>query len=223
MVAYTKNPIDGLDVLLPCKLAAAICYNSKPSATVLKSCYASGHGSVLEHVSFTFHVSEISRSCSHQIVRHRLASYDQRSQRYCDEDGFGYYTPPSAGSEYDTCMKTIEKMYIELKKTGLHKEDAREVLPNACHTQMYITMNLRELAHFMNLRLCTRAQAQIREVAQLMRQEVLDVCPEAEYMLVPKCKAIPGMSFCTEHESCGISPKLKDIFERAAAYDGLCK
>lgn len=214
------------DVLMPCKLAAAVCYDSKPSSVVVKSCYKSGHGSVLEHISFTFHIEGISRSCSHQLVRHRLASFDQRSQRYCNENNTECVVPRKIANDvsnlerFNEAIDNIWTNYNCMVNNGIPKEDAREILPNACETEMYMTMNLRELSHFMGLRLCTRAQEQIRTLAKLMRDAVLEVCPEVEYMLVPKCEAIPGMAFCTEHQSCGRHETLKAIMERAGETNG---
>lgn len=177
-------------------------------------CYRSGHHSVLEHASFTFKISDISRACSHQLVRHRMASYSQRSQRYCDEDGFGYVTPPSIElSSYHDSIENALDEYVHLKNSmGRPAEDARYVLPNACVTAIYVTMNLRSLINFMRERLCNRAQWEIREAAKEMRKLVVDVMPQADEMLRPKCEAHVDYPFCPEHKSCGRHLTLKGVY-----------
>jgi len=210
LVAHTPDPAWVIEQ------AASVCYDSTPTreCKLVMQCYRSGHHSVLEHASFTFKISGISRACSHQLVRHRMASYSQRSQRYCDEDGFGYVTPPSIElSSYHDSIENALDEYVHLKNSmGRPAEDARYVLPNACVTAIYVTMNLRSLINFMRERLCNRAQWEIREAAKEMRKLVVDVMPQADEMLRPKCEAHVDYPFCPEHKSCGRHLTLKGVY-----------
>lgn len=153
-----------------------------------------GHESPFEHVTFTFGISGISRACSHQLVRHRIASYSQKSQRYVDETQFEYVTPaaiadnPMSKSIYDETMELLQSRYDIIRsglittyvKEGMDEkdavkkanEDARMVLPNACTTSIIVTMNVRSLWNFFRHRCCRRAQWEIREVAN----EMLRIC-----------------------------------------------
>ena len=173
---------------------ASICYDSNPAdpMALVKHLYKNGHHSCFEHIYFTFKIEGISRACSHQLVRHRMCSFTQRSQRYCNEaDGFGVIPPTVADTiyEYDEfidTMQNIHKGYEGMVKAGIPKEDARYVLPNACCTELYLSCNLRELIHICNERLCSRAQWEIRELVQKMTKLV---DPRLKFMLVPKCKS----------------------------------
>ena len=141
-----------------------------------------GHLSVIEHANFTFSVEGVSRALTHQLVRHRIASYSQQSQRYVSMNRASYIIPPSialdpdAKKEYEALMNQIWKAYAELAQK-VPKEDARYVLPNACNTNITVTMNARELTHFFSLRCCRRAQWEIRKMAWLMLLEVRQVSP----------------------------------------------
>ena len=142
-----------------------------------------GHASTIEHVSFTFGIEGVSRVLTHQLVRHRIASYDQQSQRYVAAHGFQYITPPTiaanpeAQAKYDALIAQIRQTYDDLTDMGIPKEDARYVLANATETKILVTMNARSLLHFFNLRCCYRAQWEIRELANLMLAEVRKVAP----------------------------------------------
>lgn len=142
-----------------------------------------GHASVFEHVSFTFGIEGVSRVLTHQLVRHRIASYSQQSQRYVAAHDFAYVTPPSIGenpearAKYDELMKEIRRAYDEFVAAGIPKEDARYILTNAAETKILVTMNARSLMHFFNLRCCYRAQWEIREMANLMLAEVKKAAP----------------------------------------------
>jgi thymidylate synthase (FAD) len=134
-----------------------------------------GHFSVLEHAAFTFGIEGISRACSHQLVRHRIASFSQQSQRYVShEEPFSAVTPPSiAGNSellahYEDHLAATHQLYSRLLAGGVPAEDARFVLPNAAATKLVMTMNARELHHFFALRCCRRAQWEIREMAKDM-------------------------------------------------------
>jgi thymidylate synthase (FAD) len=134
-----------------------------------------GHYSVLEHAVFTFGIEGISRATSHQLVRHRLASYSQQSQRYVKADEeFEYVVPPSVARKrrlekrFTEHVEEVGRLYRELVDAGLPPEDARFVLPNAAATKIIVTMNARELRHFFGLRCCQRAQWEIRGMAEMM-------------------------------------------------------
>ena len=198
--------------------AASVCYNSKPSLKIVKGCIKSGHHSVLEHGSFTFKISGISRAASHQLVRHRIASYSQRSQRYCIEDNIDYVAPVQENDLYMWAYKQATEHYNELLEKGVSAEDARLVLPNGCPTTIFVTMNLRALSHFMNERLCQRAQGEIRQMANKMKKEIMespDFTDEEKelfsILLVPKCEQYSELNFCPEHSGCGRHPSIKDI------------
>ena len=142
-----------------------------------------GHASTMEHVSFTFGIEGVSRVLTHQLVRHRLASYSQQSQRYVAEHDFEYILPPSieekpeAKERFQSLMDDIQKAYNELADMGIPKEDARYVLANATETKIVVTMNARSLMHFFNLRCCNRAQWEIRELAYKMLEQAKKVAP----------------------------------------------
>lgn len=152
-----------------------------------------GHFSTLEHVSFTFAVEGVSRVLTHQLVRHRIASYSQQSQRYVKEHDFEYIVPPSvaanpvAKEKFHVLMETIRQTYDELVSLGVHQEDARYCLANATETKIVITMNARALLHFFQLRCCTRAQWEIRRLAEAMLKEVRQVAPLLFAKAGPMC------------------------------------
>jgi thymidylate synthase (FAD) len=162
--------------------AARTCYDSfgkqseESDARLIKHLLKSGHHSVFEHAVATFLISGISRACSHQLVRHRLAAYSQRSQRYVKETGFEYVTPPWIEIEgmsefYDDIMADLQSAYSNLIGAGVKPEDARFVLPNACCTEIVMTANFREWRHIISLRgLNIKAQWEINEMAkQILR------------------------------------------------------
>ena len=166
-----------------------------------------GHFSVLEHASFTFGIEGISRACSHQLVRHRLASYSQQSQRYVKMRDLEFFTPPSiagnaeAAEKYSAVMQQLHRCYDDLLAAGLEAEDARYVLPNAADTSIIMTANARSLLNFFELRLCTRAQHEIRQLAALMLSEVRRVAPVLFAKAGPACES---KGYCTEGEmTCG--------------------
>lgn len=142
-----------------------------------------GHASTLEHVSFTFAVEGVSRVLTHQLVRHRIASYSQQSQRYVSEHGFEYIVPPSvakipeAADKFAALMNEIRQTYDELVGMGVHREDARYCLANAAETKIVITMNARALRNFFSLRCCNRAHWEIRALAAEMLAQVKQVAP----------------------------------------------
>jgi thymidylate synthase (FAD) len=153
-------------------------------ARLVRGLIRSGHTSALEHASFTFAIDGISRACSHQLVRHRVASYSQQSQRYVrfDAEG-GFVVPPNIASSpearavFEEAMQNARRSYERLVELGRAEgrknesvyEDARFVLPNAAETKIVVTMNARELRHFFSLRCCRRAQWEINRLAWTMR------------------------------------------------------
>jgi len=152
--------------------------------SVLRTVLSSGHLSTLEHASYTFAVDGISRACSHQLVRHRLASFNQQSQRYVTfSDSLETVKPPSvaadptASAAFDTAVEAAFAAYRALVDAGVPAEDARYLLPNAATTKIAITMNIRELLHFFELRCCNRAQWEIREMADRMLELVTPTAP----------------------------------------------
>ena len=190
LVVYTPNPEElCAKAMRSCRTAEAMHkFNlDKPAEYYIALASQTGHLSVLEHASFTFSVEGISRACSHQLVRHRLASYSQQSQRAVkiDTESNWYILPESirncgeiaAFEEYDQLMEQIAIFYQRLLKAKVSEEDARFVLPNACKTNIVVTMNARELLHFFELRLDKSAQWEIRRLAELMLQEVQKVAP----------------------------------------------
>lgn len=183
LVQATPDPINTIAKI------ASICYDSDPKNALglVKHLYKNGHMSVFEHIYFTFRIDGISRACSHQLVRHRMCSFTQRSQRYCSEEDFGYVTPPTISNhEFKHDMNAIAEWYAEYQTDGAPNEDARYILPNACTTSLYMSLNLRELIHLCNERLCRRAQWEIRK---LVSQMVALVDDDLKFMLVPKCQS----------------------------------
>ena len=196
LVQATPDPVETIAKI------ASICYDSDPKdpMALVKHLYAGGHHSVFEHIYFTFKIEGISRACSHQLVRHRHCSFTQRSQRYCSEDGFQVIKPKTVENidgkgGYENLMSIIQDHYEELQ-FHVPNEDARYILPNACATSLYMSLNLRELIHMCNERLCTRAQWEIRDLVKQMRELVE---PRLWFMLVPKCQS--GRIIC--NSPCG--------------------
>jgi len=150
---------------------------------LIRHCIKMGHLSPIEHASFTFLIEGISRVTSHQLVRHRIASYSQQSQRAIGLKDANFVIPPSVeGNEeakrvFDEVINVAKRGYEALVKLGIPKEDARYIIPQAVKTSIVVTMNARELLHFFNLRLARDAQWEIRMMAKLMLKEVLKVAP----------------------------------------------
>lgn len=142
-----------------------------------------GHHSVLEHASATFAIRGVSRALTHQLVRHRLASYSQRSQRYVKEDGFDVVTPPSiaarpqAAARFQEYLRVARETYDALRSAGVPAEDARFVLPNACRSDIVVTANFREWRHILALRGAPQAQWEIRQLAVAVLRELKNRAP----------------------------------------------
>jgi thymidylate synthase (FAD) len=214
LINYSEKPLAVIEE------AARVCYDSDAKdGKIAEHCIKTGHTSVTEFADFTFLISGVSRALTHQLVRHRIASYAQRSQRYCREDNAEMILPETIKNNseafkiFDNCMRVITDSYAELVELGIPNEDARMVLPNACSTTIVVKMNFRTLMNFFNERLCTRAQWEIRKLARLMKEEIIKVEPRLAKYCVPKCEKYENKYFCTEMKSCGKHPKLSEIFE----------
>jgi len=183
------------------------CQDEEKMLKLITRVISSGHYSTIEHIQVSFAISNISRACSHQLVRHRHMSFSQKSQRYVKEKGqFDYLTPDSISSnpelkdKFDNFMTKISDFYQELVGNGIPAEDARAVLPNAASTSMVASLNLRELIHLANLRLCSRAQKEIRILVKRMCDALTQEEPWLKDYLVPKCERL---GYCDEDKSCG--------------------
>ena len=207
-VALVRHTLSPEEVVA---LGARLCYSkarvddlltrveAKDQTDFVHKIMGMGHDSVLEHASFTFGIEGVSRVLLAQITRHRLASFSVQSQRYVSyENGFGYIVPPKiealgeeAVREFEEQMDTMHRWYTEWqKKLGTGEggnEDARFVLPGACETRMMVTMNVRELRHFFSLRMCSRAQWEIRALANEMHRLCMEVAPALFENAGPGC------------------------------------
>lgn len=233
--------------------AAKLCYSSSDIGSLrdglteektekfIEMLVSIGHESVMEHVSFTFGIEGISRACSHQLVRHRIASYSQKSQRYVNENGFEFITPPEiaaipeAKEEFDAAMTALTESYEKIadiltdshtarfleegmdaksaasKARKLANEDARFILPNACETKIVVTMNVRSLFNFFRHRCCNRAQWEIRAVANEMLRLCLEAAPHIFAHAGPSCVA---EGKCPEGKmSCGKMKEVRAYFD----------
>lgn len=245
LVAYTPEPEKVVAA------AAKLCYSQLPADKImddltdenvdkfLNMLMGLGHASPIEHASFSFAIEGVSRTLTHQLVRHRLASYSQRSQRYVTEGQFQYIVPPAISQDEkakDIYIKTMEadqkayddiaavlkeKYFKENIENGMTEkkaksaaekkaiEDARYVLPNACETKIMVTMNARSLIHFFSVRCCTRAQWEIREMSNQMLEQVKEVAPVLFKKAGPSCVAGP----CPEgNMSCGLTTKMRETY-----------
>lgn len=183
--------------------------------TFVKHLREMGHESPLEHVSFTFGIDGVSRALTHQLVRHRIASFSQQSQRYVNGENFGFVIPPDIEKDenlkkmFNSYMLHTKRYYKYLVDKGIKKEDARYLLPNSTTTNIVVTMNVRELIHFFSLRCCTRAQWEIRELAWKM----LKICKEVAPSIFNGCGAFCDQNhYCKEGSmSCGRYPVLANL------------
>ena len=253
LLTYTPNPE------MTVAMAAKLCYSpseisnirdgltEEKTADFIDMLASIGHGSPFEHASFTFGIEGISRACSHQLVRHRIASYSQQSQRYVDGTKFDFVTPPEiaknekALAAYNKVIEMQSKAYSEVRDalvagyireaTGncddtdeevienyrnenkakfnafvkKANEDARFILPNASTTKIVCTFNARSLENFFAHRCCNRAQWEIRDVAEQMLKQCLEVAPHLFKNCGPACL----FGACPEGKmSCG---KMKEV------------
>ena len=248
LIQATQNPIEVMWV------SARTCYSAKSPIELWEdSCttstdkkkdlvdkvLSSGHSSIAEHVNFTFAIEGISRACSHQLVRHRLCTYSQQSQRYVEikedidvissllhqaMDGLGVEAQEEAEKKL---MKICEQYFVDVNEyntvqyahclywylkhiqQGAKAEDARNLLPNATKTNLVITTNLRNLMHISEIRLCTRAQKEIRNLFKLIKEEVTKQNEMLGSMLIVQCDKL---GYCPEHKSCGRKPTRDEIW-----------
>jgi thymidylate synthase (FAD) len=192
-------------------------------AAFIRKMMQSGHDSPLEHVKCTFAVAGVSRALTHQLVRYRLASYSQQSQRYVDMRHFDYIIPPSIAGDktlqaaFEQCMEQIQRSYETLLarfgEQGVvgerAHEDARFVLPQAAETKIVVTMNCRELLHFFSQRCCQRAQWEIRALANKMLEICRDKLPPIFENSGARCERL---GYCPEGKfSCGRFPLKEEV------------
>ena len=222
LIEHTPNPE------LTVALAASLCYSpvsindlrakleTADIEQFLDKIMSLGHHSVLEHVSFTFGIEGVSRVTTHQLVRHRIASFSQQSQRYVShKDQFTSIMPDTIAENADArqifafMSETVHKAYAQLVDLGIPPEDARYILPNATESKIIMTMNTRELLHFFALRCCQRAQWEIREMAIEMLRVVKKVAPVIFREAGPGCVGAPYPEgqFC-----CGQTAEVREYF-----------
>ncbi|NGM17372.1 FAD-dependent thymidylate synthase [Eggerthellaceae bacterium zg-893] len=177
--------------------------------SVLSTIMESGHFSTLEHASYTFAVEGVSRALTHQLVRHRIASFNQQSQRYVKfTDGVDVVVPstvaenPQAREVFDEANAVVVAAYEKLLDLGVPAEDARYLLPNAAASKIVVTMNVRELLHFFNLRCCNRAQWEIRDLAHRMLELARPTAPFVFLDAGAPCVSGP----CPEGKMCCNNP-----------------
>jgi thymidylate synthase (FAD) len=204
---------------------------SEKQQDLIRRVIESGHGSTIEHIVFTFAISGVTRTLSHQLVRHRAGvAFDQQSQRYLNYKRPSYMVPgsltdapPEIRDRVTAEMDDSLAFYGEMLAAGIPGEDARFVMPNATRTNLIMTANLRALIHMSGLRLCTMAQWEIRRLFQLIRHEIFAVSPFLGSFLAPKC--VP-LGYCDEDrnrdEHCPIRPHKDNVLaawaeKRAAA------
>lgn len=204
---------------------SCVCYDTNPkyAEKVGKHCLEMEHYSGSRSMMFKFEIKGISRACSHQLVRHNVGTaINQRSQRYCTEKEFDYVVPPfiqrdeQALDIYTDAINEIQLAYTRLVnyfeseknfKGEKVNQDVRYLLPNACHTELTMGFTLEAIINFVNKRLCTRSQWEIRGLAKKMVAEILDVLPELEPDLVVQCEK---QLFCTEGKGCCGKAPTKD-------------
>ena len=230
LLAYTPEP-DRLVVA-----AALLCYqkggpeqayrragDEKLRGRLFGELVRQGHGSVLEHPSFTFGIEGISRACSHQLVRHRISAYNQQSQRYVDVGDPEYFVKPESlegdGGRFEEIIgetvgyyrDIVEQFRGEGKTAEQAQEDARYILPNATMTNLIWTTNLRNLLHVCHVRMCSRAQWEIRRLVHECRRAMEPEFPVIAKYMVVKCHP-DAMGYCDEEfRSCGFRPLREDV------------
>ncbi len=223
LIEHTPNPE------LTVALAARLCYSptsignlrqkleSSDIEAFLDKIMSLGHHSVLEHASFTFGIEGISRVTTHQLVRHRIASFSQQSQRYVSHtEHFTSIMPDTIAAHAEArqifafMAETVHKAYAQLVELGIPAEDARYILPNATETKIIMTMNARELLHFFALRCCQRAQWEIRDMSIAMLRLVRRVAPVIFRDAGPGCVGgpCPEGRFC-----CGQTAEVRAFFK----------
>lgn len=219
-VCYSKKKIKDL-------IVEAAEKSDKEKIPLIKSVMSSGHLSTVEHVSYTFGIDGMTRIYTQQLVRHRLAAYSQQSQRYVRASEIIDEIRENAKSDYSDAPDQLEiymdqvkqsidnynKMVDSLIEKGMEEEEAFEharlILPNAVPSNILVTMNLREIIHVCNIRLCKRAQKEIRDVFSIVANMITNDHSFLSDYLVPKCKMI---GYCNEHKSCKMIITKKELF-----------
>ncbi len=227
LIHHTPNPEHAV------ALAARLCYSpvsiealqeklsGNDIRAFLEKIMSLGHQSVLEHASFTFGIEGVSRVTTHQLVRHRVASFSQQSQRYVShKDQFEAVVPPSIEANplmkerFADQLRSIHQLYSEMVDAGIPAEDARYILPNATESKILVTMNARELFHFFRLRCCERAQWEIRAMALEMLKLVKAVAPAIFADAGPACLS----GDCPEGRmTCGKSVAVRNFYKELQA------
>ena len=196
------------------ELSAAICVDKldNPTEKGMKNAIGSGHLSIIEHLPLTFLVEDVSRALTHQLVRHRICSFSQMSQRYAKVKTRGkkwFITPMSIAAhriegsytldrKYQNLMVHIAELYNELQEAGIPNEDARMILPNACFTSIIVSMNARAFVEICEKRLCRKSQWEILQLFQLMKETIKEIYPTVYSLCNPPCKK----SVCKEKKPC---------------------
>ena len=240
------NVVDELSKMEDIELTTDKKEQTEKHWNLVKQVLSSGHDSIAQHIQFTFAIEGISRSCSHQLVRHRHAVFSQKSQRYVEikesqeeldglfnlnDYGPKNFETSKIGELFDKYFtenefKNVNGYYHALDeylyaiKNRERPEDARRFLPNATKTDVVMSMNLGELIHVSHLRLCSRSQLEIRQLFQAIKKEVEAQDERLASLLVPSCEV---HGFCTEHQCCGRKPKLEEVLEGYEKYKGLEK
>lgn len=197
------------------EVSAAICVDrlDNPTRKGMMTALSSGHLSIIEHLPLTFLVEDVSRALTHQLVRHRICSFSQMSQRYAKVKTRGkkwFITPMSIAAhriegsytldrKYQNLMVHIAELYNELQEAGIPNEDARMILPNACFTSIIVSMNARSFIEAGQKRICKKAQWEIREMFRQMRELIKDIYPTVYELTKPNCLT----TGCTEAKPCG--------------------
>lgn len=259
LISATNNPIDIMWT------AARTCYSEKSPIKIwdeinkedakfnvlemekrwnlVKTVLDSGHQSVAEYVNFVFAIEGADRALTHQLVRHRICTFSQKSQRYVEiKESFDtiseLFDNPKTDKDEDYLYSVADKYFVGVTKDnyrlfiqpllsylqgiklGMKPEEARTFLPNATKTDLVMGINLRELIHTCSLRLCMRAQSPIRSLFNLIKQEVMSYNEKLGSLLQPKCEII---GYCNEHKSCKRKPTKQDVLEGYEKYKGLEK
>lgn len=197
LISKPSLPVETL-----CGYAATVCTNSKDAKRALRGSLSSGHESIIEHACYTFEIEGISRVTLAQLTRHRIASFSVQSQRYCrvwEKGILPASIPEELRDEAIQLNSQVFELYNRMIAGGVKAEDARYILPEGTPTRVIMTMNLRELRHFLTLRCCNRAQWEIRELAM----EILKICQKESMEIFghagPACargKCPEGMRSC---------------------------
>ena len=216
IISHTEKPLETIyKAARQCYSAGSVADTDLASrekmSDLIRKCIRSGHTSVLEHVSFTFAISGVSRALSHQLVRHRIASYSQQSQRYVKFDNIEYICPPSLRDETSGAraiflysLGRASDAYQAMIAAGVPAEDARFIIPQACATNIVMTMNCRALLHFIEERSCSKAQWEIHRLVMKIMNCMVEELPEVFNFAGPKCRRL---GYCPEEKGCGLQQK----------------